>query len=113
LNRPDPSWVRAILVPDGATSRGRVTPLCLARRRCGVIYAMINVMGTDVLARIARELVSVLQRDVKTDWRIRNDVRAQLRSSIKRLLMKYRYPLDQQVAAIRQVLEQMEQLAPA
>lgn len=72
----------------------------------------VDVMGTDVLAQIARELVATMQRDVKTDWTIRDDVRAKLRSSIKRLLVKYRYPPDQQAGAVKLVLEQMERLAP-
>jgi hypothetical protein len=42
-----------------------------------------------VLAQIARELLSIMQRDVKTDWTFRDDVRAKLRSSIKRLLVRY------------------------
>ena len=70
----------------------------------------IDVMGSDVLAQIARELVGIMQRDVTTDWTVRDDVRAKLRSSIKRLLVKYRYPPDKQPGAIKLVLEQMEQL---
>ena len=42
----------------------------------------------------------------------RDDVRAKLRSSIKRLLVKHGYPPDQQPAAIRQVMDQMESMAP-
>ncbi len=72
----------------------------------------VDVMGTDVLAQIARELVAIMQRDIKTDWTVRDDVRAKLRSSIKRLLVKYDYPPDQQLGAVKLVLEQMEQLAP-
>lgn len=69
-------------------------------------------MGDDVLGEIARELVAVMKRDVKTDWTVRDDVRAKLRSTIKRLLRKYGYPPDKQPAAIRQVIDQMEVLAP-
>ncbi len=47
--------------------------------------------GDGVLAQIARELVAVMRRDVRTDWTVRDDVRAKLRSSIKRLLVKYGY----------------------
>jgi type I restriction enzyme R subunit len=68
--------------------------------------------GEDVLAQIARELVAVMQRDVRTDWTVRDDVRAKLRSSIKRLLVKHRYPPDKQPAAIKTVMEQMEAMAP-
>jgi type I restriction enzyme R subunit len=71
-----------------------------------------ELMGDDVLAQIARELVAIMQRDVKTDWTVRDDVRAKLRSSIKRLLVKNKYPPDQQPGAVKLVLEQMELLAP-
>jgi len=43
---------------------------------------------------------------------VRDDVRAKLRSSIKRLLVKHGYPPDQQPAAIKLVMEQMESMAP-
>lgn len=72
----------------------------------------IEVQGEDVLAQIARELVEVMSRDVKTDWTVRDDVRPELRSSIKRLLVKYKYPPDKQPAAIGLVIEQMESMAP-
>jgi type I restriction enzyme, R subunit len=52
------------------------------------------LQGDDVLAQIARDLVGVMRRDVRTDWTVRDDVRAKLRASIKRLLIKYRYPPD-------------------
>jgi type I restriction enzyme R subunit len=71
----------------------------------------VEVQGEDVLAQIARELVAVMRRDVKTDWTVRDDVRAKLRSSIKRLLVKYKYPPDKQPEAIKLVIEQMEAMA--
>ncbi len=72
----------------------------------------VQAQGEDVLAQIARELVGVMQRDIKTDWTVRDDVRAKLRSSIKRLLVKHKYPPDKQPTAIKLVIEQMEALAP-
>jgi type I restriction enzyme R subunit len=48
--------------------------------------------GEDDLAEIARELVAGMRRDVRTDWTVRDDVRAKLRSSIKRLLVSHGYP---------------------
>ncbi|MDF8263739.1 type I restriction endonuclease subunit R [Luteipulveratus flavus] len=72
----------------------------------------VDVMGDDVLAQIARELVQVMRRDVRTDWTVRDDVRAKLRSSIKRLLVKHGWPPDQQPGAIKDVMEQMEAMAP-
>ncbi len=61
---------------------------------------------------IARDLVAVMQRDIRTDWTVREDVRARLRSSIRRLLAKYKYPPDKQPEAIKLVMEQMESMAP-
>jgi type I restriction enzyme, R subunit len=72
----------------------------------------VEIQGEDVLAQIARELVAVMRRDIKTDWTVRDDVRAKLRSSIKRLLVKHKYPPDKQPEAIRLVIEQMESMAP-
>ncbi|PPF54298.1 DEAD/DEAH box helicase [Clavibacter michiganensis] len=71
----------------------------------------VTAQGEDTLAQIARELVQTMRRDVRTDWTVRDDVRAKLRSSIKRLLVRYRYPPDQQPAAIKLVMEQMEAMA--
>ncbi|QCV95850.1 type I restriction endonuclease subunit R [Acidipropionibacterium acidipropionici] len=72
----------------------------------------VELMGDDVLAEIARELVGVMQRDTRTDWRVRADMQAKLRVSIKRLLRKYKYPPDKQPAAVKRVIDQMEELAP-
>ena len=72
----------------------------------------LQVQGEGVLAEIARELVAIMRRDVRTDWTVRDDVRAKLRSSIKRLLVKFRYPPDKQPEAIGLVMEQMEAMAP-
>ena len=67
--------------------------------------------GEDVLAAVARELVMVMRRDVKTDWTVLDDVKAKLRSSAKRLLVKYKYPPNTQPEAIRLVIEQMVSMA--
>jgi type I restriction enzyme R subunit len=72
----------------------------------------LDVLGQDVLADIARQLVALMRADVKTDWTVRDDVRAALRAKIRRLLRKYRYPPDRAEGAVRQVIEQMELLAP-
>lgn len=72
----------------------------------------VQVQGAGVLADIARELVAIMRRDVKTDWTVRDDVKAKLRSSIRRLLVKYDYPPDKQPGAIKLVMEQMESMAP-
>ncbi len=53
----------------------------------------------------------MMRRDVRTDWTVRGDVRAKLRSSIKRLLVKHGYPPDHEPAAIKQVMDQMQSMA--
>ncbi|WP_051138781.1 type I restriction endonuclease subunit R [Agromyces italicus] len=68
--------------------------------------------GSGVLAEIARELVAIMRRDVRTDWTVRADVKAKLRSSIKRLLVLKGYPPDKQPEAIKLVMDQMESMAP-
>jgi type I restriction enzyme, R subunit len=71
----------------------------------------VSGMGATVLADIARDLVHTLRRDVTTDWVSRDDVRAKIRSTIKRLLAKWGYPPDQQQNATDLVLRQMETFA--
>ena len=71
----------------------------------------VTEMGADVLADIARDLVRTLRRDVTTDWVSRDDVRAKIRSTIKRLLAKYGYPPDGRDDATNLVLRQMETFA--
>ena len=71
----------------------------------------LTEMGTNILASIARDLVRTLRRDVTTDWVSRDDVRAKIRSTIKRLLAKYGYPPDGRDDATTLVLRQMETFA--
>jgi type I restriction enzyme R subunit len=47
-------------------------------------------------------------RDVAIDGGARDDVRAKIRSTIKRLLAKHGYPPDAEADAIKRVLDQME-----
>ncbi|MFD5375311.1 type I restriction endonuclease subunit R [Streptomyces griseoincarnatus] len=70
-----------------------------------------SLMGDEVLAGIARELVAEVRRQLKPDWIARESVRARLRSTIKRLLARNNYPPDQQKEAIDLVLRQMEHFA--
>ena len=78
----------------------------------GQNQSAVKVQGEGILADIAPELVSVVRRDVRTDFAVRDDVRSKLRSSIKRLLVRFGYPPDKQPEAIRLVMEQIESLPP-
>ena len=71
----------------------------------------VTGMGDGKLADIARDLVRTLRRDITTDWVARDDVRARIRSTIKRLLAKHGYPPDAEKVAIQRVLDQMETFA--
>lgn len=46
--------------------------------------------------------------DFLNDWIIRENVRANLRVMVKRILRKYGYPPDKQESATKTVLEQAE-----
>ena len=64
-------------------------------------------------ATIARELVETVRSNVTIDWTVRENVRAQLRVLVKRILRKYGYPPDKQEKATQTVLEQAEVLSGA
>ena len=66
----------------------------------------VKVLGDATLRDIARELVSTVRHNVTIDWTMRENVRAQLRVLVKRILRKYGYPPDKQERATQTVLEQ-------
>lgn len=66
--------------------------------------------STEALAEIARGIAKAIQGSHK-NWRTRPDQRAKLRTTVKRLLRKYKYPPEGQDEARRRVLEQMEIMA--
>jgi type I restriction enzyme R subunit len=71
----------------------------------------VKVLGDETLRTIARELVSAVRNSVTIDWTMRENVRAQLRVLVKRILRKYGYPPDKQEKATQTVLEQAEVLS--
>ena len=73
----------------------------------------VKVLGDDALRTIARELVETVRKNVTIDWTVRENVRAQLRVLVKRILRKYGYPPDLQEKATQTVLEQAEVLSEA
>jgi type I restriction enzyme R subunit len=66
----------------------------------------VKVLGDDTLRTIAQELVKTIRANVTIDWTLRENVRAQLRVMVKRILRKYGYPPDKQEKATQTVLEQ-------
>jgi len=66
----------------------------------------VKVLGDETLRAIARELVETVRNNVTIDWTLRENVRAQLRVLVKRVLRKHGYPPDKQEKATQTVLEQ-------
>jgi type I restriction enzyme R subunit len=71
----------------------------------------VKVLGEPTLKAIARELVKTVRAKVTIDWTIRENVRAQLRVVVKRILRMHGYPPDKQERATQMVLEQAEVLS--
>lgn len=70
----------------------------------------VQVLGDETLRTIAREVAEAVRKNVTIDWTVRENVRAQLRVIVKRILRKYGYPPDKQEKATQTVLEQAEVL---
>ncbi len=71
----------------------------------------VQVLGDETLCVIARELVRTVRANVTIDWTLRENVRANLRRLVKRILRQHGYPPDKQESATRMVIEQAEVLS--
>ncbi len=71
----------------------------------------VQVLGDETLRVIARELVETVRNNVRIDWTLRENVLADLRRLVKRVLRKHGYPPDKQKKATLTVLEQAEVLS--
>ena len=59
----------------------------------GVNDSAVQVLGDETLRGIARELVENVRGNVTIDWTLRENVRANLRRLVKRVLRKHGYPV--------------------
>ena len=73
----------------------------------------VRELTDETLKKIAHELTENLRQNITVDWSARESVRAKLRLMVKRILRKYKYPPDQQEAAVELVLRQAEALGEA
>ena len=73
----------------------------------------VRELSDETLKKIAHELTENLRQNITVDWSARESVRAKLRLMVKRILRKYKYPPDQQDAAVEMVLRQAEALGEA
>ncbi len=73
----------------------------------------VRELSDEILKKIAHELTENLRQNLSVDWSQRESVRAKLRLMVKRILRKYKYPPDQQEAAVELVLQQAQALGEA
>ena len=73
----------------------------------------VRELADETLKKIAHELTENLRQNLSVDWSERESVRARLRLMVKRILRKYKYPPDPEVAAVELVLEQARALGEA
>jgi hypothetical protein len=78
------------------------TPQC----RLGALARRLAGAGAPALLAIARELTASVGNNVTIDRTVRENVRAQLRVLVKRILRKHGYPPDKTRAGHQTVLEQ-------
>jgi len=62
------------------------------------------------LVNMTHELTEMLRKNRTIDWQLKDQARARMRSMIKRLLKKYKYPPEDQKAALDMVLKQAENM---
>ena len=73
----------------------------------------VRELTDETLKKIAHELAENLRKNLSVDWSARESVQAKLRLMVKRILRKYKYPPDQQEAAVELVLQQAKALGEA
>lgn len=70
--------------------------------------AVRDFYENDQLVAMAKELTEALRSSKTIDWRQKESARAKMRSMVKRLLKKYKYPPEEQAAALETVIRQCE-----
>ncbi len=68
-------------------------------------------LGDETLRKLTHEVVEAVKKKATLDWTKKEAVRAEMRTAVKRLLRKYKYPPDRQEDAVSLVIEQAELFA--
>jgi type I restriction enzyme R subunit len=68
-------------------------------------------LGDTSLQNIARELAETVRRNATIDWQDKETVRARLRSAVRRLLIKHKYPPDKREETTDLIIGQAELVA--
>ena len=110
---------RQVLVELLREAAARGEQLGLTEDEVRVYDALVNnesavrELTDETLKKIAHELAESLRKNLSVDWSARESVQAKLRLMVKRILRKYKYPPDQQDAAVELVLQQAKALGEA
>jgi len=70
--------------------------------------AVKDFYDNDQLVAITKELTEMLRKNRTVDWQKKETARAKMRSMVKRLLKKYKYPPEGQEEALQTVISQCE-----
>lgn len=70
-----------------------------------------NFLEDDKMKELIHTIVDVIRKNATVDWSKRDDVRAKLRLTVKKILMRYGYPPDLAKLEADKVLAQGESLA--
>lgn len=68
-------------------------------------------MQDATLRKVAHDLTEIVKNDAKTDWQLKDQVKARLKTRIKRLLLKHGYPPDDEPGATELIIKQALKLA--
>ena len=71
----------------------------------------VAVLGDEILKTIARDVAKIIRSSTTIDWTMREEVQANMRVLVKRILRKYGYPPDNAKKATETVLEQAKLMA--
>ena len=68
-------------------------------------------LADNKMKELIHTIVDIIRKNTTIDWEKREDVRAKLRLTVKKILMKYGYPPDLAKMEADRVLEQSELLS--
>ena len=73
--------------------------------------AVKDFYTNEQLVNLTKELTEELRKNRTIDWQKKESARAGMRSKVKRLLKKYKYPPEEEQSALETVIRQCEQWA--
>lgn len=72
---------------------------------------VLENMEDQVLVEMVHELIELIRKNRTVDWDKKESARAYMRTQIKRLLRKYKYPPEQAMGGVDTVIKQAEQMS--